>query len=150
RSQDRGAGGGGPPAFARAATRALLRTLPFCQARDRPRCGPPASETRVRPRGNALDLAAPLARPMSDDAMTMPPPMPPDALAALDELLRPGRADARRMALAVSGGSDSVALMLLVAEWLRARARTLADGLVLTVDHGLRPQSAADAQWVAR
>lgn len=48
------------------------------------------------------------------------------------------------VALAVSGGSDSVAMMTLVAEW--ARSRPAAPRLaVLTVDHGLRRESAAEA-----
>ncbi len=48
------------------------------------------------------------------------------------------------VALAVSGGADSMALALLAAEALgpsRLRA--------LTVDHRLRPQAAAEARWVA-
>lgn len=56
------------------------------------------------------------------------------------------------MALAVSGGSDSTALMRLAADW----ARTNHPGLklsVLTIDHGLRPEAAAEAarvgQWAA-
>ncbi len=48
------------------------------------------------------------------------------------------------VALAVSGGSDFVAMMTLVAEW--ARSRPAAPRLaVLTVDHGLRRESAAEA-----
>jgi tRNA(Ile)-lysidine synthetase, N-terminal domain len=57
-------------------------------------------------------------------------------------------------ALAVSGGADSVALMHLVRRWMR-RAEVpskLPDGrdsvVVVTVDHGLRPQSAEDARRV--
>jgi len=51
------------------------------------------------------------------------------------------------VALAVSGGSDSVALMTLVAEWAKAHSAPprLA---VLTVDHGLRPESAEEARRV--
>ena len=68
-----------------------------------------------------------------------------------DELLRSLRLP---LAIAVSGGPDSVALMHLVAGWLNARPR--ADWgcgspppvLVLTVDHGLRPESAEEARWV--
>jgi tRNA(Ile)-lysidine synthase len=51
-------------------------------------------------------------------------------------------------ALAVSGGSDSTALMVLFADWLRQSGRVLqpAAVIVLTVDHGLRPESAAAAK----
>ena len=52
------------------------------------------------------------------------------------------------IALAVSGGPDSLALLHLIARW-----RTLIPNppatLVLTVDHALRPQSASEAQFVA-
>ena len=50
-------------------------------------------------------------------------------------------------AVAVSGGSDSLALMHLLAAF--ARAQKLGPPLVLTVDHGLRPESAKDAKRVA-
>jgi tRNA(Ile)-lysidine synthase len=51
-------------------------------------------------------------------------------------------------ALAVSGGSDSTALMVLFADWLRQSGSVLqpAAVIVLTVDHGLRPESAAAAK----
>lgn len=58
------------------------------------------------------------------------------------------------VAVAVSGGADSTALMHLVAGWARAQGRAAAvpDGvspvLVMTVDHGLRPESADEAAWV--
>jgi tRNA(Ile)-lysidine synthase len=51
-------------------------------------------------------------------------------------------------AVAVSGGGDSLALMHLLADW--ARARRAPAPIVFTVDHGLRPQSAAEAKDVAR
>jgi tRNA(Ile)-lysidine synthase len=50
-------------------------------------------------------------------------------------------------AVAVSGGGDSVALMLLLATWARGRKEK---PVVLTVDHGLRNSSAADAKRVVR
>lgn len=54
------------------------------------------------------------------------------------------------LALAVSGGADSMALMLLVARWLAcSRDRPPPRVIVLTVDHGLRPESAAEAAEVA-
>jgi tRNA(Ile)-lysidine synthase len=51
-------------------------------------------------------------------------------------------------AVGVSGGGDSLALMHLLARW--ARKAKAAPPLVLTVDHGLRPESKADAKAVAR
>src|SRR6266850_364413 len=51
--------------------------------------------------------------------------------------------------LAVSGGPDSIALMWLAARWRRA----LACGprlIAVTVDHGLRPEAAAEAREVKR
>jgi tRNA(Ile)-lysidine synthase len=46
----------------------------------------------------------------------------------------------------VSGGGDSLALMLLLAEW--ARAGDILPPVVLTVDHGLRKFSSRDARTV--
>ena len=51
-------------------------------------------------------------------------------------------------AVAVSGGGDSKALMLLLADWARAASRPLP--VVLTVDHGLTSGSARIAQNVAQ
>ena len=63
-----------------------------------------------------------------------------DAMAAL------GACSGHRIAVAVSGGADSMALLLLLADWCRARRMTLT---ALTVDHRLRDQSAAEAARVA-
>lgn len=54
----------------------------------------------------------------------------------------------RHVGLAVSGGSDSMALMWLAARWAKQtfRAPRLS---VLTIDHGLRAESAAEARAVA-
>lgn len=50
------------------------------------------------------------------------------------------------LAVAVSGGADSLALLLLADEWARGRGgKTIA----LTVDHGLRKESAQEAKQVA-
>ncbi len=52
-----------------------------------------------------------------------------------------------RIAVAVSGGPDSLALCLLADRWARARHGTVCG---LTVDHRLRPESAAEAAQVRR
>jgi tRNA(Ile)-lysidine synthase len=64
-----------------------------------------------------------------------------------------GLTDFGRIYLAVSGGADSTALMHLVAAWLEAGWPKNGGGLrpdvcVLTVDHGLRPEAAAEAEGV--
>lgn len=53
-----------------------------------------------------------------------------------------------RLGLAISGGPDSLALMLLMADWARTPGRP--DLYVYTVDHGLRPEAAAEAAMVVR
>ena len=53
---------------------------------------------------------------------------------------------APRLAVAVSGGPDSLALCLLADRWARARGGRVS---ALTVDHGLRPESGAEALEVA-
>ncbi len=50
---------------------------------------------------------------------------------------------APKIAVAVSGGGDSLALTLLMDEWVRARGGQM---LALTVDHGLRAGSADEAR----
>jgi tRNA(Ile)-lysidine synthase len=56
---------------------------------------------------------------------------------------------ANGLVLAVSGGPDSIALMWLAARWRRALSRG-PDLLAVTVDHGLRPESAREARDVKR
>lgn len=52
--------------------------------------------------------------------------------------------------VAVSGGPDSVALMLMVARWLASPEAGGARIFVATVDHGLRAESCAEAEAVGR
>ena len=67
------------------------------------------------------------------------------AMAALGPFER-----APRLAVAVSGGSDSLALALLAADWSRGQG---GEAVALTVDHRLRPGSGAEAReaggWLA-
>ncbi|WP_244434174.1 tRNA lysidine(34) synthetase TilS, partial [Azospirillum sp. B506] len=51
------------------------------------------------------------------------------------------------VAVGVSGGGDSVALVLLLRHWVAERGGTL---LALTVDHGLRPESGDEAAAVGQ
>ena len=51
------------------------------------------------------------------------------------------------IAAAVSGGPDSMALVLLLQKWARRKRGSV---LALTVDHGLRPESAKEARDVAK
>jgi tRNA(Ile)-lysidine synthase len=64
--------------------------------------------------------------------------------AALDDIFSDGRP--RRLALAVSGGGDSTALMHFAVDWSRERGVALN---AVTVDHGLRPESVCEARMVA-
>lgn len=52
------------------------------------------------------------------------------------------------LALAVSGGADSMALLWLASRWLEAIGAPRAALQVLTVDHGLRAEAAAEAAQV--
>lgn len=57
--------------------------------------------------------------------------------------LQPGLAPGQRMAVAVSGGPDSMALLVLAQRWAGSQL------IALTVDHGLRLESADEALQVA-
>src|SRR5471032_2247467 len=52
-----------------------------------------------------------------------------------------------RLAVAVSGGADSMALILLCHRWARAQGGT---ALALSIDHRLRPESASEIRQVGR
>jgi tRNA(Ile)-lysidine synthase len=54
--------------------------------------------------------------------------------------------DAKALLIAVSGGPDSTALLLMAAEWAKRRGKTRIEAA--TVDHGLRPESANEATAV--
>jgi tRNA(Ile)-lysidine synthase len=53
------------------------------------------------------------------------------------------------LVLAVSGGPDSTALLVLAAHWAKRRKRA-PKLLAVTVDHGLRPEAAGEARTVKR
>ncbi len=58
-----------------------------------------------------------------------------------------GLAGSSGLALAVSGGADSLGLLALVTRWRASRAAP-PRAVVLTVDHGLRPEASAEAAFV--
>lgn len=72
-------------------------------------------------------------------------PLSDAAFAALMAPLEPFEAEPL-LACAVSGGADSLALLYLASRWARARSGSV---IALTVDHGLRPEAAAEARQVA-
>jgi tRNA(Ile)-lysidine synthase len=64
-----------------------------------------------------------------------------EAATLFDDLAAPA------LVIAVSGGPDSTALLVLAARWRTGRKRGPAL-LAVTVDHGLRPDSAREARAV--
>ena len=68
-------------------------------------------------------------------------PRPPFDAARLEALFGPLKHHAR-IGLAVSGGPDSLALMMLYAAWRPAGPKP--DAIVYSVDHGLRPAQVRD------
>lgn len=85
------------------------------------------------------------ARPDTTDPAPEPAPVSPDEFAGAMAALGPWE-QAPRLAVAVSGGPDSLALALLADSWARDRG---GDILALTVDHRLRPESGDEARRVA-
>jgi len=83
--------------------------------------------------------------PNAPEAPVEPEWLPDDDVDALFSRLTPFS----KLAIAVSGGADSLCLMVLLKEWSR---RTSWPGTfeVLCVDHGLRAESAVEAAFVAR
>ncbi len=73
-------------------------------------------------------------------------PLSARAFSRLIETLGPFE-QAPRLAVAVSGGPDSLALCLLADRWATAQGGSV---LALTVDHGLRPEAAQEARQVGR
>lgn len=71
--------------------------------------------------------------------------MAPDPAARIRANLDRLAGDMPGLGLAVSGGGDSVALMHVVRDWAAGRRI-----MVATVDHGLRPESEAEARQVAQ
>lgn len=63
----------------------------------------------------------------------------------LDDLFEPILSE-KRFAVAVSGGGDSIALLLLANRWVHRHGAHI---LALTVDHGLRAEAAQEAALVA-
>ncbi len=92
-------------------------------------------------------------RPGPDDPLTIGEAAPlldavafPDAGSQVEGLSDNGSSDDEPVCIAVSGGPDSTALLLMADQWARLRDRDL---LVLTVDHKLRPEAGDEAAAVA-
>src|SRR5690606_24489820 len=90
------------------------------------------------PRGNA-------ARSAASSPMKAAGAVSAAEFARLLRPLLPGRPG--RLAVAVSGGADSMALALLARDWARKNRVALT---ALTVDHRLRRESSAEARQVGR
>src|SRR5262245_33699979 len=101
---------------------------------------PPRRCGRPRPRSGARAADA-----MTDGGSLLSAAAPLDA----DDIgaLFAGWNKYPHIALAVSGGADSVSLMVLAHRWLAGRA-SAPRITILTVDHALRPEAAGEAVWV--
>ncbi|MBD3848723.1 tRNA lysidine(34) synthetase TilS [Bosea sp. SSUT16] len=83
--------------------------------------------------------------------MSAVPPLDPSATpvsAAEASALFEPLADEPGLLVAVSGGPDSVAVLALLADWAKLPGRPSLQAA--TVDHGLRPEAAGEAEAVAR
>ncbi|MES0881313.1 tRNA lysidine(34) synthetase TilS [Roseibium sp. SCP14] len=79
------------------------------------------------------------------DKPVEPAGLPADDVDKLFSVLKPFS----KLTLAVSGGGDSLCLMTLFNEW-RHRTGWTGEAEVVVVDHGLRPESEAEALFVVR
>lgn len=68
-------------------------------------------------------------------------------MVALKDIINLSKITGAKVAVGVSGGADSLALVLLLDELLRPQGRQV---IALTVDHGLREESATEAAYVAK
>lgn len=105
---------------------------------------PPPRAASVRPASEAgIGIGACPATGVDGEAGIA---APLDATSFSDAMARLGPFEMQpRLAVAVSGGRDSMALALLARDWAEARGGSL---VAFTVDHGLRPDSAAEAATV--
>src|SRR3974390_3510091 len=89
-------------------------------------------------------------RGQDPDVVAIMPAQRPTAISASEaRALFSGLQECPVLVLAVSGGPDSTALMVLAARW-RERLKIKPKLIAVTVDHGLRKESRREAAAVAR
>lgn len=93
----------------------------------------------------APDHSSSLPHIVSSPSTSVAVPIAADEFARLLGSLLMG--DAKSVAVAVSGGADSMALVLLARQWAQTSG---CDLIAMTVDHGLRNESGAEAAQVER
>src|SRR5271170_2967071 len=104
----------------------------------------PAKRSNLGPNAPSPSSLLRRGAPRNDSPVLMRPLALDELATKLDAL---GGFEARpAIAVAVSGGPDSLALILLAQHWARQRG---GQAWALTVDHGLRPESAAETRTVA-
>lgn len=84
---------------------------------------------------------------MAVNSHTIPQTISPEKFSGLMSLLDIDFATNKQIAVAVSGGGDSMALAILLSDWVKENGIKLH---AITVDHGLRPESAAEAKMVSK